>query len=474
MLMLLLMLTSMLTPVECDNATESVIRLGRLDEPDNIALSLVHSPPHLLVLHMMDKVHLRVYERRFTEDDVATLPDGVASVAFLHTLLCDVFGEADEVLDYRVEAPDGRSPHAGRFRFTVKNTYRYAAFEFAFDVPQKDLRKREQIVLRLDKALADNEALRQSVREIREIQRQSQQQLLDMAADVRHARDLEHFRSGVSIRTVLGVLGIIHSRPETQAHWERTRSFGGLDHVVPTGTPAHKCSHGYYVAPQPPEGSGGNYWTKADWEPVHALVAGLCDAPSVTYRRAALKALEVFEQQSGRPLKSYHYTPPPKQKGFRRQEREHDHLLKGARLVHDLSREKATEVSVTLTVPKGISRRAAPFVLVNIRRANPNDPNDRGPINTYVPQMTEHTPETVSQRWASDDVLEGCPPSLDGSTWTLQWDSVDQRWQVTDGAEQMASCPYRTDDDIPAEYRARGVRFRYTVLRSAGFNSTSA
>jgi hypothetical protein len=42
---------------QCANTTESLIRLGHLDEPDNVVVKLVHSP-HLLVLHMKDKVQL--------------------------------------------------------------------------------------------------------------------------------------------------------------------------------------------------------------------------------------------------------------------------------------------------------------------------------------------------------------------------------------------------------------------------------
>jgi hypothetical protein len=373
------------------------------------------------------------YEKRFTEDDFAGLPDSVNSVKFLHTLLCDAFGEVDEIVNYSVEPPSDRSQH---FRFTISNTYRYGPFEFSFNVQQTDRNENESIVLRLDKVLAENEALKKSVLDTQQQHKQIQQQMEEMMIHMRYTRDLERFRNGVSAQVVLNVLAIIHDVPNTLAHWQRTRSFGGLDHAIQSAKELGKISdHDIQSCKYVQD------------------FAKLCDAPSVTYRRVAHKALDVFEQHNGHALRSYHATANEKDS-------------RGARIVHSLTRENATKVRVTLRVPEGVARKKPWEVRV---QSVPGNHPFQCAVNAVANSLQE-TPQGIYNPPPAvrlQETVSVCPPALDGTTWTIKWNSVDQHWEVDSGASQMESCKYKTIDDIPAEYRARGVHFEYTVLEIA-------
>jgi hypothetical protein len=259
------------TPGPSPAGTESLLRLGHLNDPDNVVFKITRSP-NVLLLHIFDKVHLYIYEKHFTEDDITKLPSNVKSIDFLYRLLCDAFNETDKIISYDVKPPDDRSQH---FRFTIANSYRYGSFKFAFEVRQKDLDENVKIALRLDKALEENGALKKSMLETQQQNKQLQRQMQEIMVNMRYTRVLERDNRAVSMQVVLRVLTAIHDVPNTKSNWEKTRSFGGLDLDISLG---------------------GQYKDGADQ--VLAL-AKLCNAPSVTYRRAAHKALEVFEQQNG-------------------------------------------------------------------------------------------------------------------------------------------------------------------------------
>jgi PAB1-binding protein PBP1 len=114
-------------------------------------------------------------------------------------------------------------------------------------------------------------------------------------------------------------------------------------------------------------------------------------------------------------------------------------LRRGARIAHYLTQEKATKVEVTLIVPKLVSRNTA---------------------------STEGSGIT-------GNIFGVCPPALNGTTWTIKWNSVDQNWEVdsshttTEQKSATKNCPYKTTSDIPVEYRAQGVRLQYAILEFA-------
>jgi hypothetical protein len=365
-----------------------------------------------LAIHIRDKVRLKQYLVTIAQPDVqqmhTILP--TATVSFLYTVLFDVFhsdvrNEAVRPtvpLTYEVREP--QQSQTDYFLFTIRNTYKYAPFSFNIRVPQQTLTETENIQLRLDKILTENDSLRTQLNESEQAYRSVKTQLDSLRTDVHYLRDVERYRHGFTLDALDTALAPLFE--VCKAHWTATRSFGGLDVACPSSS--------------------------TQQTPVHPTILeykSMCAGTTPTYRSIAQRIIDLYEEYNDVPIKSY-------QLPFKKVTANEKMPSNAPRIVHHLTNEKATRVRVRLVVPrqKGVV----------------------GSTRTVWVPLEHRQKRTHIRIFPTGKINEEC------REWILVWNKVEQLWELEAG--NVAPIKYPTAIELWPEWRAQGVHHEFDVL----------
>jgi hypothetical protein len=126
----------------------------------------------------------------------------------------------------------------------------------------------------------------------------------------------------------------------------------------------------------------------------------LCASTTPTYRSIAQRIVDLYEEHNGVPIKSYHLPV-------------HGNCPGSARIVHHLTKEKATRVRVRLVVPehKGV---VASVCDLNIG------------YNGAIVSIANPTLD----KWKTATCVFPTQNSKECREWILCWNKVDQRWEL--------------------------------------------
>ena len=399
-----------------------------------------------LVLYLHDKTTLVIYEKIILESELENcgVPQ-LSSISFLNNLLKDALEENDtSILTYTIEHQNDSGNEC--IRFVIKNSYRYGPYQFTLDVPRKRLDENTKITLRLDKVLSENEQLRQSVVDTQAQLQNVITQFQPMVSELKYMRDLENFRHGFTIHITEDILNTLFNMPNTKGHWTQTRSFGGLDVVA----------------------FGANVGLTSGNHNLLKSIASHCDTLSPTYRKIAQTALDLYNKQHSQTLKSYHL----------------GHKCNSASIIHHLTREKATRVEITFVVPKDVAFtiRGEPCVkdfhrgscLHHVKNSaqcdwDKNKNNNR--THTHIVQsmpisFSDQAAQKLTPKQELCTDIFALSHSLNGTTWIIKWNAVDQYWELESAyVEKMKDFYYWSALDLHPEWRAQGVHHTYKVVQ---------
>ena len=368
-----------------------------------------------LAIHIRDTVRLKQYSVTIAQPDVQqmhTIP--TPTVSFLHTVLFDVFhsdvrNEAvHPTVPLKYEVCEPQQSQKDYFLFTIHNTYKYAPFSFGIRVPQQTLTETENIQLRLDKILTENESLRTQLNESEQASRTVSKQLDSLRADVHYLRDVERYRHGFTLDALDTALAPLFE--VCKAHWTTTRSFGGLDVACPSSS--------------------------TQQTPVHSTILeykSMCAGTTPTYRSIAQRIIDLYEEHNDVPIKSYQL---PFKRGTA-----NETPSNAPRIVHHLTNEKATRVRVRLVVPRQKG------VVGSTCGVKPS----ASTLTSIFPTRKQSAYDG-SGRVINEECRE----------WILFWNKVEQLWELEAG--NVASIKYPTASELQPEWRAQGVHHEFDVL----------
>ena len=379
----------------------TTLHLSQLVKPEEIEARMerrnLGTADDTIVIDIRDIVRLKQYSAKITQKDVEqmqTVP--TKTLSFLHTVLFDAFHndngneEAHPTVPLTYDVREPTQPPEDYFVFSIHNTYKYAPFSFDIKVPQQTLSEAESIKRRLDKVLTENESLRRQLQQSHQWSCSISEQMNTLRAEVSYVRNVERYRHGFTLGALNDALQPLFTEV-CNPHWNTTRSFGGLDVACPSHSTQQKRVN-----------------------PTILQYKALCANATPTYRSIAQRIVDLYEEHNGVPIKSYHL---PLQSN-------------APRIVHHLTKERATRVRVRLVVPEHKGMVASVC----------------GSTQTSIfPSNTEECRE-----------------------WILFWNKVDQRWELEEkyvSTKNRTICiKFPTASSLHPEWRAQGVHHEYDVL----------
>lgn len=404
-----------------------------------------------VVIDIRDIVRLKQYSVTITQKDVEqmqTVP--TKTISFLHTVLFDAFHndngneEAHPTVPLTYGVREPTHPPEDYFVFSIHNTYKYAPFSFDIKVPQQTLSEAESIKRRLDKVLTENESLQRQLQQSKQWSCSISEQMDTLRAEVHYVRNVERYRHGFTLGALNDALEPLFA--VCNPHWTTTRSFGGLDVACPSHSTQQK---------------GVN--------PTILQYKSLCANATPTYRSIAQRIVDLYEEHNGVPIKSYHLP------FLNHINNSHKNYSCSARIVHHLTKERATRVRVRLVVPEhkgmvasvcgvkitdnGSLRCLGSGSEVGIMQSGANRFMLRGGST-----QTSIFPSNITNCYegSSATSTEEC------REWIMFWNKVDQWWELEEKYVSTTNRPihikFRTAMELRPEWRAQGVHHEYDVL----------
>ena len=361
-----------------------------------------------VVIDIRDIVRLKQYSVTITQKDVEqmqTVP--TKTISFLHTVLFDAFHndngneEAHPTVPLTYGVREPTHPPEDYFVFSIHNTYKYAPFSFDIKVPHQTLSEAESIKRRLDKVLTENESLQRQLQQSKQWSCSISEQMDTLRAEVHYVRNVERYRHGFTLGALNDALQPLFTEV-CNPHWKTTRSFGGLDVACPSHSTQQKRVN-----------------------PTILQYKALCANATPTYRSIAQRIVDLYEEHNGVPIKSYHLP--------------YHNYSCSARIVHHLTKERATRVRVRLVVPEHKGMVAS----------------------VWGSTQTSIFPSNITICYAGLSTEE-C------REWIMFWNKVDQWWELEEKYVSTTNRPihikFRTAMELRPEWRAQGVHHEYDVL----------